>query len=68
MKDAGSSETVQYTTIQNTVAEAGKVVSLAQAVLRRHPNTQAAFKHTLPRLHVNCFGANYKTQPTGKKA
>ena len=55
MKDASSSETVQYTTIQNTVAEAGKVVSLARAVLQRHPNTQAAFKHTLPRLHVNMW-------------
>ena len=43
----------QYTTIQNTVAEAGKVVSLARAVLQRHPHTQAAFKQTLPRLHVN---------------
>ena len=48
----------QYTTIQNTVAEAGKVVSLAQAVLQRHPHTQAAFKHPLPRLHVNFYSAN----------
>ena len=46
-----------WTTIQNTVAEAGKVVSLARAVLQRHPHTQAAFKHTLPRLHVNFCSA-----------
>ena len=64
MSDEGSegcrqaaADLTQYTTIQNTVAEAGKVVSLARAVLQRHPHTQAAFKHPLPRLHVNFCSA-----------